>query len=80
MGRIGTIHVSDYDRVDERHWIPGHPGAVIDWGEFFNLLKKSGYKGVFMFEVRKGDFTFSDVSSSYFNVIKKAYTNQNKNN
>lgn len=27
--RIATIHLSDYDGRDERHWLPGR--GVIDW-------------------------------------------------
>ena len=51
--RIGTIHASDYDRVDERHWIEGT--GCIDWPAFLKTLKASGYKGVFMHEVRSGE-------------------------
>lgn len=51
--RIGTIHASDYDRQDERHWLPGK--GVIDWPDFYRRLRASGYKGVFMHEVRAGD-------------------------
>ena len=50
--RIGTIHASDYDRKDERHWLPGE--GVIDWPDFLRRLQASGYKGVFMHEVRAG--------------------------
>lgn len=48
--RIGTIHASDYDRKDERHWMPGQ--GVIDWPGFYRQLRKSGYRGVFMYEIR----------------------------
>lgn len=51
--RIATIHASDYDRLDERHWIEGE--GCIDWPSFLRNLKASGYEGVFMHEVRKGD-------------------------
>lgn len=27
--KVVTLHVSDYDRIDERHWIPGK--GVNDW-------------------------------------------------
>lgn len=50
--RIGTIHVSDYDRVDEKHWLPLNGRGVVDWPAFCRNLKKCGYKGVFMFESR----------------------------
>ncbi|WP_295935427.1 sugar phosphate isomerase/epimerase family protein [uncultured Alistipes sp.] len=47
--RIGTVHISDYDRKDERHWLPGK--GVIDWNDFYRRLRASGYKGVFMYEI-----------------------------
>jgi len=53
--RIGHIHASDYDGVDERHWIEGAEGGIIDWPKFLKNLKRSGYKGIFMHEVRSGD-------------------------
>ncbi|MDR1120932.1 MAG: sugar phosphate isomerase/epimerase [Dysgonamonadaceae bacterium] len=49
--RIGTIHVSDYDGIDERHWIPGD--GNIRWGELVHHIRKAGYSGVFMFETTK---------------------------
>jgi sugar phosphate isomerase/epimerase len=63
-GRIGTVHVSDYDGIDERHWIPGHKGGVINWKEFLRMLRKSGYEGVFMFEVAPG-VTYDELRSAY---------------
>lgn len=59
--RIGTVHVSDYDKVDEKHWLPYHEDGVIDWPAFYRNLKKCGYKGVFMFEVKKGAGTPADL-------------------
>lgn len=51
--RIGTIHASDYDRKDERHWLPGK--GIIDWPDFLRKLKQSGYNGVFMYEIRSSE-------------------------
>ena len=48
--RIITLHISDYDFVDEKHWIPG--SGKIDWKELIGLLKDIGYSGPFMNEVR----------------------------
>lgn len=47
--KIITLHVSDYDFVDERHWLPGT--GKIDWKELIDLLKGIGYNGPFMNEV-----------------------------
>lgn len=51
--RIATIHISDYDRTDERHWLPGE--GVIDWSAFYRGMLSTGYRGVWMHEVRKGE-------------------------
>lgn len=48
-GRIVTVHISDYDFVDERHLLPGK--GKIDWAELILLLKQAGYSGPFMNEL-----------------------------
>ena len=45
--RIGTIHASDFDLVNECHWLP------TKWGKLMQDLEKTGYKGVFMYEATK---------------------------
>lgn len=49
--RIKTVHMSDYDEENERHWLPGK--GVINWNGVVDALVKSGYNGPFMFEVTK---------------------------
>ena len=46
---IITLHVSDYDFVDECHWLPGK--GKIDWEKLIGDLKKSGYNGMWIYEV-----------------------------
>ena len=53
--RIRHIHASDYDRINERHWLPYTEGGVIDWAFIISSLRKIDYDGVFMFEVRNGE-------------------------
>lgn len=48
--RIKTVHISDYDFINERHFAPGQ--GKIDWKELFELLHKINYKGPFMNEVK----------------------------
>ena len=48
--KIITIHVSDYDFKNERHWLPGD--GKIDWPECVAALKSVGYEGPFMYELR----------------------------
>lgn len=50
--RIRTLHISDYDFVNECHWLPYE--GQIDWGAFRrDLHEKAGYDGVLMYEVKK---------------------------
>ena len=50
--KIITTHVSDYDFVDEKHWLPGE--GKLDWTRLYNALKKSGYKGAWLYELAFG--------------------------
>jgi sugar phosphate isomerase/epimerase len=46
---IITVHFSDYDRIDERHWLPGD--GCIDWKELIGLFTGAGYRGRYLFEL-----------------------------
>ena len=47
--KIITTHVSDYDFVDEKHWLPFE--GKIDWAETVNSLENIGYNGVWLYEL-----------------------------
>lgn len=47
--KIVTLHVSDYDFIDERHWLPGE--GKIDWRELYNTILKIGYNGPWLYEI-----------------------------
>lgn len=47
--RIETVHVSDYDFWNERHWLPGE--GDIDWNELYSALSEVGYNGPWMYEI-----------------------------
>ena len=47
--KIVTTHVSDYDRLDEKHWLPGE--GVTDWGELYRTLLEVGYTGPWLYEI-----------------------------
>ena len=49
--KLVTLHVSDYDFVNERHWLPG--GGLVDWEALMRKLDEIGYTGVFMYETGK---------------------------
>lgn len=68
--RIGTVHVSDYDMVDERHWLPGK--GKIDWPVLYKALMKAGYKGVFMYELKRGEGSFGEMVAIYEKMASDA--------
>lgn len=47
--KIITLHVSDYDFRNERHWMPGE--GKVDWVELVTALEDVGYNGPFLYEV-----------------------------
>jgi sugar phosphate isomerase/epimerase len=47
--KIVTLHVSDYDFVNERHWLPGE--GDINWQLLYQKLIQHGYCGVWMYEI-----------------------------
>ncbi len=47
--KIITVHVSDRDNINERHWLPGE--GVLDWDSIMYKLEEIGYNGVFMYEI-----------------------------
>lgn len=77
--KIITLHVSDYDFIDERHLLPGE--LDIDWAEFLDLLDEIGYTGVFTYEVsgdaqnryvcRKAALTPKDYRNNYDSLVKR---------
>lgn len=48
-GKVITTHLSDYDGVDERHWLPGM--GVVPWKLVHDRLLAAGYQGPFLFEL-----------------------------
>ena len=65
--KIATVHVSDYDGLNERHWLAGE--GCIDWQSLYSELLSTGYAGAWLYElnleatptiIRPRDLTFSD--------------------
>ena len=48
--KIITTHISDYDFINERHWLPGE--GKLNWKEILDALKEINYSGVWMYEIR----------------------------
>jgi sugar phosphate isomerase/epimerase len=72
---ITTVHMSDYDGIDERHWLPGK--GVINWNNVIHELVKSGYKGPFLFEVSSRNYPDLTAKSLYdcWAQLKENYKN-----
>jgi sugar phosphate isomerase/epimerase len=58
--RLLTLHCSDNDGVDERHWLPGDPRGVIDWDAFFRGLAAVCYRGPYVYELRPLDLDVTE--------------------
>lgn len=50
--KIVTTHVSDYDFLNERHWLPGE--GDVDWKNLFDTFDEVGYKGPILYELSCG--------------------------
>ncbi len=69
--KIVTVHISDYDFIDEKHWLPGE--GKINWKEILKAFSDIEYQGVWMYElyftnpkviVRKRDLNCMDISEN----------------
>ncbi len=47
--RIVSLHVSDYDFLNERHWMPGE--GKVDWSTLVASLCAVGYDGPWLYEI-----------------------------
>ena len=47
--KIVSTHVSDYDKIDEKHWLPGE--GVTDFYAIFSALRDIGYSGPWLYEL-----------------------------
>jgi sugar phosphate isomerase/epimerase len=46
---IHTVHISDYDFINERHWMPGE--GKLDWHAIYTELLNTGYRGPWLYEI-----------------------------
>jgi sugar phosphate isomerase/epimerase len=46
--KITTLHISDYDGIDEKHWPLGK--GIIEWNLVLESLLQAGYSGPFLLE------------------------------
>lgn len=76
--KIVTLHMSDCDGRDERHWMPGE--GTLDWPALVAALESVGYDGVWMYELqlvakdtidRPRDLTFADFKENARYLLNK---------
>jgi len=72
--RIKTLHISDHDYIDERHVLPGD--GKIDWIALLSALEKTGYQGVFNYEITRSlyeyvFYTLEDIKNNYERLFEK---------
>ncbi|MBE6647832.1 MAG: sugar phosphate isomerase/epimerase [Ruminococcaceae bacterium] len=65
--KIITVHISDFDFANERHWLPGEGKLV--WQPIYKKLCEIGYAGPWLYEInfkcpktiiRERDLTYAD--------------------
>ena len=74
--RIITLHISDNDGKDERHWLPFE--GVIDWKGFISALQEVGYSGPFLYEAKVKAQTPHRVAEILKRNYKKVMTSPSK--
>lgn len=50
--KVVTLHVSDYDFGNERHWLPGE--GKLDFAALVAALRKADYSGAWLYEISFG--------------------------
>ncbi len=75
--KIITLHVSDYDFLNERHWLP-YEGKN-HWVDIVTELEKVGYEGPWLYElglkapktINRRDLTYADFRANYEACVNK---------
>ncbi len=72
--KILTVHISDYDFKDEKHWLPGE--GDIDWQALYQGLVKVGYDGVWLYELGQTPprHLHRDRNLTFFDYVENAKT------
>ena len=64
--KIVTLHVSDYDFIDEKHWLPLE--GKNDWGAILGALEEVGYCGRFLYE-SGGGRPYREIADNYRTLL-----------
>jgi len=71
--RLITIHVSDYDFINERHWVPGE--GKLDFQKIYKALQEVGYSGPWLYELSfdaSSDGMVRERDINCFDIVKNA--------
>ncbi len=76
--KIVTIHVSDYEFIDECHWLPGE--GKVDWINMIDKFEEIKYNGIWLYEMsfkgergltRSRDLTYKDFYDNAKAIFEK---------
>ena len=68
--KIVTLHVSDYDFVNERHWLPGE--GKNDWQGILEALKEINYDGIWLYEINM----FRPLTTNFHDSVYTIFQNK----
>ena len=68
--KIGAIHISDNDKIDEQHLLP--KDGKLNWNKIVCALQQVGFNGSFNYELSMGKYgyTYNQVAENYKSLIK----------
>ncbi len=67
--RVKTLHISDCHLEKEEHLLPGE--GKIDFMALLSALEKSGYDGVFNYEVSTRKYPFKEIKENYNRLFEE---------
>lgn len=74
LGRgIFTLHLSDTDGIDERHWMPGK--GILPWEDWLRLIDQLGFKEPLIYEINPDWNGEGILPESPFAIIKAVEKN-----
>ena len=75
--KIVTLHISDYDFINERHLLPGE--GMNYWENILTALEEVGYYGVFNYEITRKNLrtgrkiSFAEIYENYVQLLQGAF-------